>query len=160
MDNFKNAHCIKRCMKALLIFLFLFNLILQAQSDWERWEAVELPYRISGNEPGGISFDDSNVGTLLLSSAKNAYSFFISDLDGDNCPFHPSCSNFFVQGVKETNILQGILMFADRFTRDSNFLKGRTNYSLHISGKLFDPVSNYKLDSQSVSYNPHYLLIK
>ena len=136
-------------MKIILLWM-LFAALLRAQTDWERWSAAEVSYEITGSSADGRTSSGNAAGTGLLGMAKSAYTFFISDHDGDNCPFYPSCSNFFVQAVNETNIFQGLLMFADRFTRDSNFFKYRGMYPVHKSGKFFDPVCNYKLDPEKI----------
>ena len=89
---------------------------------------------------------------IMLSSLRNIYYFFISDLDGDNCPFYPTCSAFFIQSIKETDLFIGGLMFADRFTRDLNLLKGINHYPIKKSGKFFDPPYNYTLNSQKIKF--------
>jgi putative component of membrane protein insertase Oxa1/YidC/SpoIIIJ protein YidD len=135
--------------KFLLIILFTGSCIF-AQTDWEKWEAAEISYELPAVPKKDYTFNTDNFGSLFLSGLKNVYYFTFSDLDGDNCPFHPTCSNFFVSAVKETNIFQGTLMFADRFTRDSNLFKTRTNYPYINSGKLYDPVNNYLLDANRI----------
>ncbi len=94
-----------------------------------------------------------------MGSLKWGYSFFISDHDGDNCPFYPTCSEFFVQAVRETNFFQGFFMFADRFTRDTNLLKGMKHYPLHVSERFYDPVCNYKLEFGEIKYFPSTVVI-
>ncbi|MBU0475828.1 MAG: membrane protein insertion efficiency factor YidD [Bacteroidetes bacterium] len=95
-----------------------------------------------------------------MSFMQQSYSFLISDLDGDNCPFYPTCSSFFVQSVNETNIIKGTLMFADRFTRDSNIFKSRSHYPKHISGKLFDPIQNYLLTDSTIIFHSREKTVK
>jgi putative component of membrane protein insertase Oxa1/YidC/SpoIIIJ protein YidD len=87
----------------------------------------------------------------MLKTFVNGYWFFISGVDGDNCPFQPSCSSFFVESVKETNLIQGILMFADRFTRDINFYKREEHYPRAGNGRYFDPASLYTLKKEKIS---------
>lgn len=80
------------------------------------------------------------------------YWFFISDLDGDNCPFTPTCSSFLLQSVKETNVIQGALMFGDRFMRDANIFGREEHYPVIKENHYFDPVVNYFLDKKKI-YN-------
>lgn len=145
--------------KPVLLFM-AFNVITFAQTDWVKWGAQEVQYQIVSDYK--ITTDNSNYGTgsRILSAVRSVYSFLISDLDGDNCPFHPSCSHFFVESVNETGLIKGSLMFADRFIRDLNFFKGRGEYSVHLSGKFFDPSSNYTLISEKIIYYPGGLLGK
>jgi len=142
--------------KMLIIFAFL-SVCLQAQTDWERWEKLD-------GDPKILIYDKKEVETpqksSFLSILKDSYSFLISDLDGDNCPFYPTCSNFFVHAVHETNILKGTLMFADRFTRDSNLFKSKLHYAYHISGKLYDPIDNYLLADSSIIFHSRDKIVK
>jgi putative component of membrane protein insertase Oxa1/YidC/SpoIIIJ protein YidD len=133
-----------------LALLFLISLGLNAQSDWERWEAKEPDFKIKSPYYSTRLYDNSNSGMEILTAVRNGYAFLISDHDGDNCPFYPSCSRFFVLSVKETNFLQGLLMFADRFTRDTNIFKNFNKYPKHKSGKLYDPVFLYTLDAENL----------
>ncbi len=140
--------------KLALTFLLAILMIssVHAQTDLKRWEAESVSYEIPYKTHHIYSIDNSSFGMMFFSFARNVYYFFISDLDGDNCPFYPTCSSFFVESVKETNILKGTLMFADRFTRDINFFKGRSHYPVYLNGKLFDPPSNYTMDSQKIKF--------
>ena len=140
-------------MKVCLVIIILLPLGLFAQTDWVKWGEKEVSYELPRIEGKDYTLERSNFFASTVSVFKNAYYFLVSDLDGDNCTFHPTCSYFFVDAVKETNIFQGALMFADRFTRDLNFLK-REKYALHKSGKFFDPVKNYKLKPNEIKVFP------
>ncbi|MFA3782640.1 membrane protein insertion efficiency factor YidD [Melioribacteraceae bacterium 4301-Me] len=143
------------------IFILFFSLAaaVYSQTDWVRWSGKEISYEIKNDIGKNYSIDYSNLETKLISAAKNIYYFLISDLDGDNCPFYPTCSNFFVASVKSTNLLQGLLMFVDRFTRDVNPVKGTNHYPYYITGKLYDPVYNYTLDFSKIKYQPGGIII-
>src|SRR4030042_5814984 len=138
----------------VLFFLIGFN-ICYAQTDWVKWNAVEISYELPSIEIRNFKIDNGNVGSTLLTGAVKTYHVLISDIDGDNCPFYPSCSEFFIQSVKSTNVLAGILMFADRFTRDTNFFKNRAQYPFHSSGKLYDPAVNYTLKFNNINHIPY-----
>ncbi len=140
-------------MMKLFLFLFVLCSVISAQTDWDKWEADNNIYQLKEIRDRDYSLDKSSLGSLLLTSARNLYWFAFSDLDGDNCPFHPTCSAFFVKAVKKTNIFQGLLMFADRFTRDSNFFKRKDHYTIDETGKLYDPVENYLLDEEQIFKN-------
>ena len=139
-------------MNKLLVIILLSGIIINAQTDWERWSAADVSYEITQPEKPNYRVDNSSVGSFLLTGLQSTYGFFISDVDGDNCPFYPTCSTFYVESVKETNFFQGTLMFADRFTRDTNLFKSKSHYPHHQSGKLYDPVNNYTLDFNKVNY--------
>lgn len=139
------------------IFAFIFLLAVTtsfAQTDWQRWEAKKVSYLLPTINEKKDSTEQKSFSGIVLNSLKTIYSITISDYDGDNCPFTPSCAEFFVESVEETNLLNGILMFADRFTRDMNFMKDTHHYSLHKNGKYFDPPHNYTLNLQQIKFEP------
>ncbi len=137
-------------MKFVVAFIALLAANCLCQEDYVRWHAKEISYRIKTEE----IHDPINVGQdlddELITTARSVYKFLISDVDGDNCPFEPTCSVFFVESVKQTNLLQAALMFADRFTRDINFLKVLNNYPVTIRARFYDPPENYKLEPTEI----------
>ncbi len=144
-------------MKKILLITVFLSVCSQAQTDWERWEKIDF---VSQFQNLGKSENETLQKSSFLSVLKDSYYFLISDLDGDNCPFYPTCSNFFVHAVHETNILKGTLMFADRFTRDSNLFKSKLHYAYHISGKLYDPIDNYLLADSSIIFHSRDKIVK
>lgn len=124
-------------MRNFFLF-FLISTSVFAQSDWNRWEKIEVDYRLEK-----IDKHENKYTMDVLGAFHYVYKNIISDLDGDNCPFEPSCSNFFMQAYKKTNLLKASLMFADRFMRDTNVFN-RENYKPNRKGKLFDPIDEYK----------------
>lgn len=142
--------------RSVIICLVLFTsaLVHAQETDWQRWEKSEVQYTSVPASEISPAKEERSFGSFLLGTSHKLYSFFISDLDGDNCPFEPTCSNFFIQSVKATNIFQGSLMFIDRFTRDMNILKINhypfTPDRLHFT----DPVMNYTLSADKIRYIP------
>jgi len=128
---------------------------LDENAGWVKWgkadDRYEKPNKFRHRE---YSFDSESVSGFVAKATANAYWYFFSDLDGDNCPFRPSCSAFFVQASKETNIVQGTLMFFDRFTRDINVYKRYEHYPRVKDGHYYDPVSLYTLDENKINYIP------
>ena len=106
----------------------------------------------SDNNDRNYGIEDGALTDNFVTSLTHAYWIFISDVDGDNCAFSPSCSSFFVESVKETNIFQGTLMFADRLTRDTNFFNRQLHYPYAANGRLYDIPSNYKLNASEIIY--------
>ena len=135
--------------------IILFAVSAFSQTDWVKWEKADYRYEKTNQfRHRNYSFDTENVTNLVVKSFTNAYWFFISDLDGDNCPFRPSCSAFFVESVKETNLIQGMLMFFDRFTRDYNIYKRYEHYPRVKDGHYYDPVTFYTLNENKIKYIP------
>jgi putative component of membrane protein insertase Oxa1/YidC/SpoIIIJ protein YidD len=90
----------------------------------------------------------------------NTYWIFISDLDGDNCPFHPSCSSFFLESIEETNLIQGTLMFFDRFTRDSNPVNREEHYPVYKNYRFYDPPKLYTLSKEKIQIIPPHTVVE
>jgi putative component of membrane protein insertase Oxa1/YidC/SpoIIIJ protein YidD len=136
-------------MKSNILFLIVFLSSLSfAQREWDRWDKTDDPYLFQI----GNAEEERSGGSILLKPFIYLYWILISEQDGDNCPFHPSCSHFFLKAVEETNIIQGTFMFADRFTRDMNFFGRRENYPIIKNRRLYDPPQLYTL--RNVSYPP------
>lgn len=129
-----------------MLLILLLTLPAAAQSKLTKWGKAEINYTLPVNEH---SRNYSYAGETVLSAVPKTlimgYWFFISDVDGDNCPFYPSCSTFFIESVKETNVIQGSLMFADRFTRDINIFNRSAKYTEIRNGRYYDPPSKYVL---------------
>jgi putative component of membrane protein insertase Oxa1/YidC/SpoIIIJ protein YidD len=138
--------------------LFITSAFCQLENlKWQKAEpSYENPTKKTQRE---YSFEADNPGEFILKSLTNAYWFFISDVDGDNCPFHPTCSTFFLQSTKEKNILQASLMFFDRFTRDMNIAKGLDHYPKFSDGHFYDPPQNYTLNQVRVKYLPPAFIV-
>lgn len=142
-------------MIKLIVFISLSATVLYCQTDWVKWGKADISYTINkdfGKREYGIKGD--NAGQIVLKTVAAGYWIFISDVDGDNCPFSPTCSSFFVQSVKETNIVQGALMFADRFTRDMDIFGRLAHYPISKNKHLYDPPSLYTLNKDKIKYLP------
>jgi putative component of membrane protein insertase Oxa1/YidC/SpoIIIJ protein YidD len=135
----------------LIITVILSISQIYSQSEWEKWEAEEVSYQLDKMRERDYSLDNESFGGILLTGIRNLYWFTISDVDGDNCPFHPSCSSFFVKASQKTNIFQGVLMFGDRFTRDSNFYKNPNQYYVRKHRKYFDPVYKHTMNKEKIT---------
>ena len=139
----------------LIVFLFsaLFTTSAFCQIENLKWQKADITYEKQVNfAKRNYSFESENAGEFIAKSLANAYWFFISDVDGDNCPFRPTCSSFLLQSVKETNIFQASFMFFDRFTRDINIAKGHNHYPRVSAGYFYDPPQNYTLNQGRINY--------
>jgi putative component of membrane protein insertase Oxa1/YidC/SpoIIIJ protein YidD len=142
-------------MKFFLIIFLLAIAKVFAQTDWVKWGKANYSYELPNYiERNNYSLDEKNWERNLLKVTADAYWIFISDVDGDNCSFNPTCSHFFVQSVKMTNIFQGTLMFFDRFTRDSDIFGKVGMYPRVKDGHFYDPPSLYLLDKNKINYFP------
>lgn len=149
-------------LSKLFYFLIIIFLTTSAfcQLDNLKWKKTELPYEKPTKQTHrDYSFEADNAGEFITKSLTNAYWFFISDVDGDNCPFSPSCSSFFLQSTKETNVFQASLMFFDRFTRDMNIAKGHNHYPRISTGYYYDPPHNYTLNQRKIKFMPPEFIV-
>ena len=138
----------------VLIFLTAAGNIF-SQSEWKKWGKADYSYELPSNEgKRDYSLDEKGAGNILLKSAADAYWIFISDVDGDNCSFSPTCSSFFLQAVHQTDIVQGALMFFDRFTRDMDIYKKYDQYPRVKDGHFYDPPALYTLNKNKIKYLP------
>lgn len=132
-----------------------------AQTEYGKWGKGNYSYAIKSDESRrDYSFNSSNIPVFVIKSLLNSYWFFISDVDGDNCPFSPTCSSFFLQAVQKTNFIQGSLMFFDRFTRDMDFFEKNRRYPSVEDGHYYDPVSLYALNKNEIKYLPSSVIVK
>lgn len=141
--------------KYFLLITLIFQFINYSQTDWVRWEKSDPTYKIEDNfRERDYDLSIESVSDVIVKPVINTYWFFISDVDGANCPFNPSCSSFLTQSIKETNIFQGTLMFFDRFTRDTNVFGRHEHYPGFGKNHFYDPVSLYTLNEEKIKYIP------
>lgn len=48
------------------------------------------------------------------------YQVFISPMDGDRCPLHPTCSQFSIQAIRRHGPAVGVVMTADRLMHEAD----------------------------------------
>ena len=141
--------------KYLFLVLFCLASTIYSQTDWVRWEKSDSTYQIKTSYlEREYDLSIESASDIIIKPAINAYWFFISDVDGANCPFNPSCSSFLVQSIKETNPFQGFLMFFDRFTRDTNVFGRTEHYPRFWKNHFYDPVILYTLDEKKIKFIP------
>lgn len=145
----------------ILFLCLIFTEILPSQTDWVRWEKFNPSYQIPDkNIEREIDFEISTISDLITKPIIFTYRFFISDVDGANCPFQPSCSHFFLDAVEETNLVQGTVMFFDRFTRDTNVFDRHEQYPIFDLNHYYDPANLYKLQLSEIKIFPARMFVK
>ena len=128
---------------------------IYSQTDWVRWEKSDPTYQKKDNYlQREYDLSIESASDIIVKPVINAYWFFISDVDGANCPFQPSCSSFLVQSMKETNAFQGVVMFFDRFTRDTNVFGRHEHYPRFGNNQFYDPVTLYTLNEKKIKFIP------
>lgn len=124
--------------RSVMIFLFLsFPLISQSWQPAAVDYTEDIPVRKKYYEING------DISEVVFKILVNGYRLFISEPDGDNCPFTPSCSRFFIESLRQTNLFEAVLMASDRLIRDTSFGNKYEHYHIDKFGRLIDPPSRY-----------------
>jgi len=126
-----------RQMRMLLIFLILFFSIATVahasdfKGPWERDNSQETSRKQI----------DKKVNPLR--SLVEAYSAYISPIDGKDCPMYPSCSEYSVQCFKKHGFFIGWMMTCDRLFRCGRD-ELRLSPQVIVNGKIkrYDPLEN------------------
>lgn len=126
-------------MNRLIVFVWLFCGVIYGQS----WEAVRVDYAEEIPVKKKYYEIKGDVPEVVFRVLVNGYRLFISEPDGENCPFSPSCSRFFVEALGETNIVEAVLLTSDRLIRDTSFDNKYKHYHIDKHGYLIDPPSRY-----------------
>jgi putative component of membrane protein insertase Oxa1/YidC/SpoIIIJ protein YidD len=84
-----------------------------------------------------------DIPEVAMKLLVNGYRLFISEPDGENCPFKPSCSRFLIEALKRTNLFEAILLASDRLIRDTSFSDKYKHYPSDKHGYLIDPPNRY-----------------
>jgi putative membrane protein insertion efficiency factor len=71
------------------------------------------------------------------------YQDYISSVDGNRCPMHPTCSQYCIEAFKKHGTFLGWIMCSDRLMRCGRD-KNKLSDPVWIDGKkrTYDPVSN------------------
>ncbi len=144
-------------IKYILLIIFGFTFSLSAQTDWEKWEGKNHDYTKKIFEEEQAKLKSKNIFSMAAYGSKIVYKKLFSDYDGENCPFTPSCSNYYVEAVEDAGVFKGTFMFFDRFLRDSNLFLDRSRYIVSINKKLYDPINNYLLIPSKIELSPNIL---
>jgi len=74
-----------------------------------------------------------NLTSKFLISIIRFYQIFISPLIGNNCRYHPTCSEYFIESLKIHGPIKGTILGVKRISKCHPW-----------GGKGFDPVSGKK----------------
>ena len=85
--------------------------------------------------------DNSNELEFVASGIFLFYKSFFSSQDGNHCVFHPSCSEYAIQSIKEKGFLIGVVDAMDRLSRCNKLSPEKYNQFENTS-MFYDPVWN------------------
>jgi putative component of membrane protein insertase Oxa1/YidC/SpoIIIJ protein YidD len=128
---------LSRQMRICLIFLLLFFTlaIVAHASDFKGpWDK---------NNPQKITRKQIDKKVNPLRFLVEAYSEYISPIDGKDCPMYPSCSKYSVQCFKKHGLFIGWVMTCDRLFRCGRD-ELRLSPQIIVNGKCkcYDPLEN------------------
>ena len=66
--------------------------------------------------------------TLALSTAIRAYQRLVSPLLGRRCKFHPTCSQYALEAIREVGIARGLVLVAWRLVRCNPWSHGGVDH--------------------------------
>ncbi|MBP9581304.1 MAG: hypothetical protein KBE38_04020, partial [Ignavibacterium sp.] len=73
--------------KYFFLILFFFQFSFYAQTDWVRWEKSDPTYQKKDSYlQREYDLSINSVSDVIIKPVINAYWFFVSDVDGANCP--------------------------------------------------------------------------
>jgi len=123
----------------LIVCLFLLSDIIHPQQENSVWGFKKPDYNLHTHEvKKEYTYSFDSPADFLTIPVIYTYWFAISEPDGDNCPFYPSCSSFLVEGIQSYGFFRGSLLFWDRFTRDTNFTNRKKKYPILHEHKYLD----------------------
>lgn len=70
------------------------------------------------------------------------YQGYITQIDGDRCVMHPTCSQYSVQAIRKHGPLLGIIMTSDRLMHEYDEQKEAPLIKIGNRYRHDDPVSN------------------
>jgi len=67
---------------------------------------------------------------------------YISSVDGDRCPMHPTCSAYSFKVIKKHGFFIGVMMTADRLIHEGSEMDYAPLVKVGDRYKFYDPISN------------------
>ena len=67
---------------------------------------------------------------------------YISSVDGDRCPMHPTCSAYSIEVIKKHGFFIGFMMTADRLIHEGSEMDYASLVKAGDRYKFYDPISN------------------
>jgi len=132
------------CLKSFFgKYLNFFIWIICGVAYGQQWKAVDVDYAEEMPVKKKYYEIKGDVPEIVFKVLVNGYRLFISDPDGENCPFSPSCSRFFVEALGKTNLIEAVLLTSDRLIRDTSFDNKYKHYHIDRFGYLIDPPLRY-----------------
>lgn len=131
-----------KIVQLILYFFFLWGVASSQES--QKWpDYWEIPTHLS-EKPA----PDHSIG-LFRSSALvwiRIYQTVIASQDLPSCVFHPSCSRFAFDAIKQYGAIKGILLSTDRLMRCNPFAY---KYYQFDGSKFADPVLKYQIPDKN-----------
>ena len=129
---------LKKTINPLIILIVFISLNVPCyggdRDSFAPWE-----FNNSGPEEK-VEIFSSSPG-YLLQGIELLWSY-ISSVDGDRCPMHPTCSAYSLQAFKKHGFFIGFMMTADRLIHEGSEMDYAPLVKVGDRYKFYDPVSN------------------
>ncbi|MBW2596114.1 MAG: membrane protein insertion efficiency factor YidD [Deltaproteobacteria bacterium] len=114
---------------------------LGAGDSFEPWE-----FELGEAKQKTVTRSDARQENISLPSqavmgALNFFSEYISKVDGDRCPMHPTCASYSRQAVKKHGVFMGIVMTADRLIHEGSEMDYAPLVKAGGGVRYYDPVN-------------------
>ena len=122
----------------ITVFQNPFKAYGQISNDINKFEKIKI-YQAEQKRDYSYAKEQFKTFQVLFSGMFLFYKNFVSSQDNSSCPFHISCSEYFLKSVQQKGAILGFLNGIDRYKRCNGFSNDRYEI-IHETGKLFDPV--------------------
>ncbi len=97
--------------------------------------------KIEKNRPTAYPVNKSSSGAAVL--PVKLFQKYISRVDGNRCPMHPSCSSYAVEAIKKHGFIKGWIMTSDRLMRcGRDEVKHAGRIWINGRNRSYDPIEN------------------
>ena len=107
---------------------------------WGSEAPMKGPHARSQQPPPSQQDETSCVKIAFLQSIR-FYQKWISPIGGERCGFRPTCSRYGYAAIQKQGPVVGLMMTGDRLMRCHIWKEPGLDYTLLLSGRLFDPPS-------------------
>jgi uncharacterized protein len=124
-------------MKNPLCFIIFFIVLAASYGNTLAGEDVKTDDQLQGSHEAEKNLENAPLYPIKF------YQDYISSIDGNRCPMHPTCSQYCIEAFKKHGTFLGWIMCSDRLMRCGRDEK-RLSDSVWIDGerRSYDPVSN------------------
>lgn len=124
-----------------IVILLISSCLTLSSQQIDYMDRMETIYDVQHSHNNYVKYisDASNPLEFIFATLFVGYKYFLSSQDMGSCVFHPSCSVYGIESVREKGIILGAISTFDRLTRCHNLASSNYIYD-PVKKKLYDPV--------------------